>query len=920
MLHMAIIVRCECGRVLKARDDFGGSRAMCPSCGRTVEIPTASEGGDVVVDRQPDEAAPTQIKEFLDPPMGGEAKTQAGGVDFGGAGVGAAVAAKPSVVRRMFEALLDPRAIQWMLMIGGALCVLGIIVWLVSKGIFEDKLVLASAMGAGTLAILGGGWYTALRTRFRVAGQALTFLGCVVAPLNLWFYHYQNLVTVQGHLWVGGVVCCLLYAATVWTLRDPLFVYACEAGVTLTAILLLADLNQVTDTAWLSLFLMALGLISIHGERAFSAAETAEFPRKRYGLPMFWSGHVQMAASLLILLGSQLLGWLKEPAAALFGIHWPGNLLTNNHMLAAGVWLAAVYAYLYSDIVVRRVGVYLALAGFALVMAEATLLLGFDVQAEWIIAAMAITSVGINVAHAQWGGQFKHLDRFVPPLGAVLGLIPVLWGVVLHMRATSTVVDTWGWSYPTDGAFAAVMLVAAAANRASAWMLRHRDRRTSIVYFALSAISLLIAAAGLLRVMGLVVWSQQAPWMMLIPIGYMIASRLWRGHTAEWPLYWVAQGATAAILLNVFGATLNDNSFNSFAPMEGLRSTLMLGLVFAEAAAFYLMGALFHRRSINIHLAAAAACGALWQLMGYFGVPSDYYTMLYATLGVVALALGRSMGLEQVDVYSGYKSVVFEDGYRAKKIRGRGLPAFQSGNGILCVALLAAFMQGLSGMVRTGEGWLGITSLAMTIAAAGLAAVIVPAANWRRFYMVAATALAGVLFLRLNMLLDLSGWQKLEIFCVVAGLAMLIGSHLALFREEDGRREDPVSFGLLLGSVLAVAPLLISVLYHRWSVGHPSLIDEIGLLTVTILLSVTGVAWQVKATTVLGGGALVLYLAVLVCSLAYHPQVAIGVYLAVGGAVVFGLGVALSIYRDKLLELPEAISKREGVFRILNWR
>jgi len=45
--------------------------------------------------------------------------------------------------------------------------------------------------------------------------QALTFLGCVVAPLNLWFYHAQNLITVQGHLWVGGVVCCLLYAATV---------------------------------------------------------------------------------------------------------------------------------------------------------------------------------------------------------------------------------------------------------------------------------------------------------------------------------------------------------------------------------------------------------------------------------------------------------------------------------------------------------------------------------------------------------------------------------------------------------------------------------------------------------------------------------------------------------------------------------
>ena len=37
-------------------------------------------------------------------------------------------------------------------------------------------------------------------------------------------------------------------------------------------------------------------------------------------------------------------------------------------------------------------------------------------------------------------------------------------------------------------------------------------------------------------------------------------------------------------------------------------------------------------------------------------------------------------------------------------------------------------------------------------------------------------------------------------------------------------------------------------------------------------------------------------------------------------AVVFALGVALSIYRDKLLALPDLVAKREGVFRILNWR
>jgi hypothetical protein len=905
---MSIVVRCACGRVLKARNDFAGSRAVCPSCSGTVEIPqatAASEAGH----HSAGVSDPVRIKEFLDPPTAG-APASAAACQI--------AMTAPSPLRRMFEALLDPRAIQWLLMIGGGLCVLGIVVWLVSKGVFANKLVLAAALGAGTLAILGAGWFTALRTKYRVAGQALTFLGCVVAPLNLWFYHAQGLVTVDGHLWVGGVVCCLLYGATVWVLRDPLFMYACEAGVTLTALLLLADMGKITDAAWFSLFLMALGLVSIHAERAFSPAEGSEFPRKKYGLPLFWSGHAQIAVALATLLASQLAAWLAEPAQAIFGLKWRPNLLTEHHLLAAAVWLAAAYAYIYSDVVVRRVGVYLALAGFSLVMAEVTVLLGIEAPAEWIIAAMAVTSAAINVAGAQWGGAYKNLDRFVPPLGWLLGTIPVLWGVVLHLRATSGAVQGFGWNYSTGWAFVAVMTITAIANRASAWLVRRSDPKSSAGYFALSAVSVLVAAAGLLRMTGYTAWSQQAPWMMLIPLTYLVASRLWRGHSAEWPLYWVAQGATAVILLHVFGATMKD--LRSFAPMEGLRDTLMLCLVFAEAAVFYLLAAAFHRRSVNAYLAAAAACGALWQLMGYRGVDDSYYAVLFAVLGVACMAAGRALGLEQVETYRGHEPANAQLTIKKHTLRGRGLAAYQCGNGILCVALLAAFMQGLAGLATRAEGWTGIVALAATIAAAGIAAAIAPAAAWRRFFLVAATALAAVLFLRLNMLINLSGWQKLEIFCTVAGLAMLVGSHLALFREDTGRKGESVSFGLGLGSLLAVAPLLISVLYHRWSVGTPSRMDEFALLTVTILMTVTGVAWQIKATTIWGGAALVTYLIVLVASLAYHPQVAIGVYLAVGGAIVFAVGVALSIYRDKLLALPDLVAKREGVFRILNWR
>lgn len=896
---MAIKLKCECGRVLVAADKFAGASGYCPSCGRVVITPEATPTGAAGA------TAALPIREFLDPPRAETPERPTEDIPI-------SVEDDPKpVLRRMFEALLDPQAIGWMLTLGGALCVLGIIVWLVSEGVFENKLVLAASLGAGTLAILGAGWYTTLRTRFRVAGQALTFLGCVVAPLNLWFYHAQGLVTVDNHLWVGGVVCCLLYAFTVRTLRDPLFMYACEAGVTLTALLLLADLGAIVNAAWLSLFLTALGLISIHAERAFSPSADAEFPRRRYGLPLFWSGHVQLAAGLVILLSSQLLGWFREPLAATWNFQWQGNLLSENYLLGAGVWLAAAYAYLYSDFVVRRIGVYVALAGAALVMAEVTLLAGFDVPAEGVLAAMAVTSAAINMAYRQWGKEYPQLSRWAPPMGWILATLPVVWGVVLHFRATLPMASDLDWARSTTGWFAAAMLVTAAANRISAWLVREDDPKSSSAYFVLSALSLLIAAAGLLRVLGLTAWNQQAPWLMIIPIGYMAASRLWRDRSAERPLYWIAQVSAGIILAFTLVSTMSDAY--SLVPREGAMATLRLALVFAEATVLYALGAVLHRRSVNLHLAAAAACGALWQVMGYLGVDSAYYTMLYAGLGVVLLAASRALGLEKTTVYGRREG-------QAVSVRGAGLPAYQMGNAILCVALLAAFLQGLAGLATRPAGWTPLAALAATVAASGVAALVVPTPSWRRFYTVAAVALGAVTFLRLNLLLDLSGWQKLEIFCVAIGLAMLAGSHLAAFRESEGGRDETVSLGLGLGSLLATVPLLVAVFYHRFAGSGPSLPDELALLSVTILMTVTGAAWQIRSTTLAGGSTLVTYLIVLVCSLAYRPQVAVGVYLAVGGAVVFFIGVALSVYREKLLQLPEQVARREGLFRILNWR
>ncbi|MBI3861549.1 MAG: hypothetical protein HY290_06610 [Planctomycetia bacterium] len=822
-------------------------------------------------------------------------------------------ARQPISVRMMFEALLDPRSIQWMLMLGGGLLVLGLVIWLVSKGIFKDPKVLAIAMGVGSLAILGGGWGVMLKTRFRTAGQALTFLGCVVAPMNLWFYHAQGLITLDQNLWIGGLVCCLIYAATVYVLRDPLFMYAVEGGLTLTTLLLLADLHWISDTSFLCLFLVGLGLVSIHFERAFPPGDDGTFTRKRFGMPLFWSGHAQFGAGLLILLGTQAAGWMFHPARHLLDWTWEGNTLSQHSLLAGGLWLAGMYGYLYSDLVVRRVGVYTYLAAFCLLLAQMTFV--WDrLHAEGVIAVLAVTALAANLARQQLKDRSEKINRAVPPLALGLSALPVLLGLLIHVRATSAVAAHLSLSYTTGWTFVGVMVVVTLCNRASAYLFRHVEPSTSAVYFFFSAGSLIVAAAGLLRQLDVLDGPTQAVFLMVIPLAYLIAARLWRGHSPERPLMWVSHAATGVVLAHVVLASVHLLGESLLQSVKGHRDNLMLGFVFAEAAVFYTLAGIFRKRSANVYLAAAAGCAALWQFIKYGDLIDDsYYTMLYALLGIAALATGRALGIESLKTFN-------SSGDEGASLRGRGLALFQSGNAILFVALLAALLQGLSNLARQHASWLTLFALMLTTAASYLAIAIVPRGNWRRLYWTSSFTLTGLCFLTIHVLSLLSGWQKLEIFCVVIGTALVISGYIARFRETEHDAGETLTMGLWIGSLLVMAPLAVAVCYWRFSAGIVHWQDELALVALTLLMLVTGFSWRVQSTTTAGGGTLLLYLLVTIGELAYRPQVATGVYLAVGGALVFAAGLVLSIYRDKLLALPDRIAKREGIFQIIGWR
>src|SRR6478672_8921527 len=109
---MSNLMRCSyCGFLMQVPAG-SGTQAECPRCGKVVDVPAAGApvGASGAKPQAAGESAARShtayVKTVVDPP----------GQQYSSAGL----AEQPAnlVWRRMFEALMDPRSIQWMLMIG----------------------------------------------------------------------------------------------------------------------------------------------------------------------------------------------------------------------------------------------------------------------------------------------------------------------------------------------------------------------------------------------------------------------------------------------------------------------------------------------------------------------------------------------------------------------------------------------------------------------------------------------------------------------------------------------------------------------------------------------------------------------------------------------------------------------------------
>ena len=154
------------------------------------------------------------------------------------------------------------------------------------------------------------------------------------------------------------------------------------------------------------------------------------------------------------------------------------------------------------------------------------------------------------------------------------------------------------------------------------------------------------------------------------------------------------------------------------------------------------------------------------------------------------------------------------------------------GNGVLTIALVMTVLRGFGRMVDREVEWVNLGAMIAMTVVSFLASVAVPPSGWRRWYHLLAIALIAIDLQAISALIKLSPWQKFEIFCVIAGVLILIVSHIGRFREhpeqsdvKDAPPEDGTTLGLWFGSFLTVVPLFVAFVYHRFVKGSPSTPD-----------------------------------------------------------------------------------------------
>jgi len=824
------------------------------------------------------------------------------------------------------EVLLDPRSLQYLMMLGAVLLVIGTVIYLATQGFFEDPLVIAVGCAIGNLLLLAGGIALVQKERFRSAGRGVMLLACMFMPFHLWFYDAQGLIVLEdgGHLWIPALMIAALYAACAYLIRDTLFVYTMLGGITLTGLLILGDQDvaRFWHGAASATLLIGLGAMAIHVERAFLPGD-GPFSREQFGKAFYNAGHVVLGMGLFVLICWTGSAWTYDMITRVVAQISIDTVPFDRPALASHTpmkfWAFALtvltcYSYLYSYVAVSR-SVWLVLGTLFTVLWSELLLvdtLSVGITEEFVILLLSINAIIAHGLH-YWNvdtprtksesespevAGFRALTSI---MGTILVVVPLFLGILGYLRANFDIFSqrelTW--------MYVVAMVVTAVACRLGAYVSTSDGGKSVPQYFVGTAVATLLAVFGLLWNLEFRTWDINAPILMLLPIVYLVVAHFYTGE-AKRGLTYSAMFSTGLLLAIVIAAAVGIGPERRFEPPMGSETNLWLSLFFLEAGVFYAMLSQLSKRPFGVHMATACVSGAVWQWLNYANFSAEVYLLVFGGIGLAMLALYRASVVETMAGPAVAKAI------------------FQSGNSLLSLAGTGTALLALNRLFADQMISETLVVLIPMIVGTIVAAYLVAEESWRRWYWVLAfgQGIVGVLLVTIG--IDLTWWQKVEIFGMVCGAALLIAAHVGWSRESDDRK-DWVSLGLGLGSLAFIAPIGIGLLMQRLGVfvpdGNWTTVHEVVVLAASLVFVGSGVLLKIRATTITGTTSLMIYMATLLVYVRLPEQLQhVAVYMIIGGAAFFSVALLLSIYRDHLLALPQHYKTRQGMFRVMSWR
>ena len=560
--------------------------------------------------------------------------------------------AKPGLI----EQALSPQSLQWMMLSGGGLLVIGFVAWLWSVGLFENPIIISGVVGAATLSLLAGGVAMVRLTRYQLAGRGIALLGSVVLPLNLWLYDAQGLVTLAngGHLWIPAALFCLIYAAVARVLRDSTFVYALVGGVVMTGMLLLAD--QTVGHFWALMppvtFLVVIGWLSAFADRLF-VDDDGDFSRKNFGVAFHRAGLVVVTAGLMLLLGGHL---VAAETYLLSGKLWPLIAVSHPQKLwALGVIASSMIGFgLQSTVRENRFyRITAALLGVWLIPATMNFF-AINVTVSHVAIATA-TVVVLGNAFVAWlrrdGGKgvqqkasatvISAIESFSAPVAACLAVLAVGQFISQSFVLTAPIFSSLGWISTLQ------ILTAGIAACAYAWNcqseLSESKLKDILGYLSIiMGVSLLVAAAwSATFVQTLLPLSLAAATILLIPIGLGLLSLVAKKRWSISMLQSSAMAAMTAYLMIRGCIELSDPS----SLMSGVLSdtSLRWSAILATATAVYAMAAWKQRNVVARLMSYIAGMMSVAILANSVGLDFGYCLVLAPMLVGVAMRVFEAL-------------------------------------------------------------------------------------------------------------------------------------------------------------------------------------------------------------------------------------------------------------------------------------